>query len=168
MINPINEKQERRNAASVPSSQSVQRPRPRVTRSQAQSGTSAVDLTQVIEEIAEEINAQAEEDDDDDDDGDAEDGMPGLFAGRKNLALRKSIVAGYGDDGKRERSRSARFAPLSVEERATRLYRDSGVVLHAVLKEGDDDSQKFQTTMTSKWKSWEGACRSSNGAATRS
>jgi hypothetical protein len=165
LIDSTGQEQERQGTAFVPSSQVASRPRLRVTRSQAQS-TPTVDLTQVIEEIAGNITAQAEEDDDDDDDGNAEDIMPGRFAGRRNLALRKSLVAGYGDDEQPERSRISRFAPLSVEERATRLYRDSGVVLHAVLQKGDEDSQEFQMTMMAKWKNWEGACHGAKGALT--
>jgi len=165
LIDTTSQEQERLGTASIPSSQIASRPRLRVTRSQAQS-TPAAKLTQVIETTAEDLTAQGEEADADDD-VDAEDGIPGRFAGRRNLALRKSLVAGYGDDGKRERSRISRFVPLSVEERATRLYRDSGVVLHAVLQKGEDDSQEFQMTMMAKWKNWEGSSRGPKGTLGR-
>jgi hypothetical protein len=126
----------------VPASQTSSRYPLRVTRSQAQN-TPVADLAQAIENEAENLNDEPEE---------------GRFAPRRNLKLRKSLVAGYGDDEKHQRSWISEIKPLSVEERAIRLQRDSGVVLKEILEKGDAESQAFQMTMYSKWKTWEGQC----------
>jgi hypothetical protein len=122
-----------------------------VTRSQAKTPAPGRQrLTRVMEEVTQDLP--------DSDQGESEveeNGIDVTLARR--MELRRSLVAGSGDNENRPDARSrAIFAPLTIEERAQRLYRDSGIVLQAVLDRRGESEGPFDMAMNAKWKNWEG------------
>ena len=122
-----------------------------MTRSQAKTPAPGRQrLTRVMEEVTQDLP--------DSDQGESEveeNGIDVTLARR--MELRRSLVAGSGDNENRPDARSrAIFAPLTIEERAQRLYRDSGIVLQAVLDRRGESEGPFDMAMNAKWKNWEG------------
>jgi len=106
----------------------------RVTRSQAKTPVVAR-----MDQIIEDELIDDEDDEDDEADDIAVQENPNQ---RRRMEIRRSLVAGYGDDEGRLHARSKVFArPLNLEERAVRLRRDAGVVLQALLEQDGEDSQ---------------------------
>lgn len=125
----------------------------RVTRSQAKiPAPGRQRLTQVMEQVMEEVT-QEQMDSDQGESEVEEDGTAVTIARR--MEVRRSLVPGPGDNAGRPDTRLI-FAPLTIEERAQRLYRDSGIVLQAVLERRGEGEGPFDMAMNAKWKNWEG------------
>lgn len=125
----------------------------RVTRSQAKTPAPGRQrLTQVMEQVMEEVTQEPM----DSDQGESEveeDGTAVTVARR--MELRRSLVPAPENNAGRSDTRLI-FAPLTIEERAQRLYRDSGIVLQAVLDRRGESEGPFDMAMNAKWKNWEG------------
>ena len=121
----------------------------RVTRSQAKTpGPGPPRLAKVMEEVTQDLP--------DSDQGESEveeDGTAVTVARR--MEVRRSLVRGLGNNAGRPDTRLI-FAPLTIEERAQRLYRDSGIVLQAVLERRGESEGPFDMAMNAKWRNWEG------------
>lgn len=125
----------------------------RVTRSQAKTPAPGRQrLTQVMEQVMEEVTQ--ERIDSDQGESEVEEDGTAVTAAQR-MELRRSLVPAPGNNAGRPDTRLI-FAPLTIEERAQRLYRDSGIVLQAVLDRRGESEGPFDMAMNAKWKNWEG------------
>ncbi|KAH8083217.1 hypothetical protein HD553DRAFT_313480 [Filobasidium floriforme] len=122
----------------------------RVTRSQAKPpGPGPPRLAKVMEEVTQDLPDSDQGESEVEEDGTA-------VTAAQRMELRRSLVPAPGNNAGRPDTRLI-FAPLTIEERAQRLYRDSGIVLQAVLDRRGESEGPFDMAMNAKWKNWEAA-----------
>lgn len=120
-----------------------------MTRSPAKTpGPGPPRLAKVMEEVTQDLP------DSDQGESEVEEDGTAVTAARR-MELRRSLVPAPGNNAGRPDTRLI-FAPLTIEERAQRLYRDSGIVLQAVLDRRGESEGPFDMAMNAKWKNWEG------------